>query len=151
MSAEADLPDGIANEVEEAYRSGKILEVFQRGTLSDICHDEVLLYISEILDPNADRTINVLVFLSKFDEVRKRLADFYGGFDRFPTLRAKAVHFRNMTTDSIANRTQSVLAAVSSLESDRKDLIQSAEFINGLAQEAKEIFRGSLAAKASRQ
>ncbi len=150
MSTESGLPDGIADEVEEAYRSGTISEVFQKDTRSDICHDEVLTHISEVLDPNADRTINVLVFLSKFDEVSRRLAGFYGKFDQFPALKAKAVYFRNMTLSSMASRTQRRVAEVTKVDSSRKDLIHREEFIDGIAQEANETFQASLAIRAGR-
>ncbi|MEX2007394.1 MAG: hypothetical protein WD992_01360 [Candidatus Levyibacteriota bacterium] len=150
---ESNLPEDVrtlVNEIDEAYRSGPVSEVFQRGVLSDICHDEVLIQCSQAVSPAADHTVNALVFLSTFDTVRKKLAAFYASCSDSPAFESKAVHFRNMTPYSIVNRTRCRVTEVAGDESNRGDLIQYEEFINGVAQEANQIFQKSLEAKARR-
>lgn len=132
-------PSSIAEEMDNAWIDG-VSEIFRREILSDICHDEVLIQCIKDIDLGIDGTINALVFLSKFFETCKKLADFYGRFDEYPNLKAKAEHFANMTPYSMANRTQRRVAefrragAVSLF-------VQEAEFVHGVAQEASKLFK----------
>ncbi|MBI2195517.1 MAG: hypothetical protein HYU48_00520 [Candidatus Levybacteria bacterium] len=146
------LPDGelTANYLDALYKRGDAPEVLLKGPLSDICHDEVLIQCLEVIDPAFDHTVNALAFLSKFCEVRERLTAFYSGLGRFPALEAKAIYFRNMMPSSMAARTQQRIAEVSGDGSEREDLIQLEEFINGIAQEANQVFQRSLEEKSRR-
>lgn len=138
----------LVEEVDRAFRSGPVSEVFIKDPLSQQCHDEIIMKLFQDLDPSTDATIAAIVFLCKFDSTKNQFVSLYEA-QNSDLAREKVRRFGNVTPYSIANRAISLAAEIEEIE-DSKEPVEKYRRIAEITQVAMQIYLDQIAQK-SRQ